>query len=80
MSHYLKILFSALFVSFNVIIISQCCRRETNAVASSACNATGTMMAEDQIAASRHQRFPQDLRNWVMHCAPVWCGENKRNI
>ena len=29
MSHYLKILFSALFVSFNVIIISQCCRRET---------------------------------------------------
>ena len=57
MSHYLKILFSALFVFSTLSLSANAAVENTNAVASTACNATGTMCAGWKIAASRHQRF-----------------------
>ena len=47
MSHYSKILFSALFVLSTLSLSANAAVQDTNAVATTACNATGAMMAND---------------------------------
>ena len=47
MSHYLKFLFSALFVFSTLSLSANAAVQNTNAVATTACNATGAMMADD---------------------------------
>ena len=47
MSHYSKILFSALFVLSTLSLSANAAVQNTNAVATTACNATGAMMAND---------------------------------
>ena len=47
MSHYLKFLFSALFVFSTLSLSANAAVQNTNAVATTACNATGAMMAND---------------------------------
>ena len=47
MSHHLKILFSALFVLSTLSLSANAAVQDTNAVATTACNATGAMMAND---------------------------------
>ena len=47
MSHYLKILFSALFVLSTLSLSANAAVENTTAVATTACNATGAMMTDD---------------------------------
>ena len=47
MSHYSKILFSALFVLSTLSLSANAAVQDTNAVATTACNATGAMMADN---------------------------------
>ena len=59
MSHYLKILFSALFVFSTLSLSANAAIENTTAVASSACNATGNICPRGwKIVESRHQLLP----------------------